>query len=369
MKTMFFLFIAALAALSAPAAADTILLKDGTRLEGVIEGEMDDASLIRTKYGSLTVKKTEIKEVLPEARSAETPPSAVGTSTVAPVALSTVTAVEVSSAAHAPEPPDVSAPPAMTFAVVSLGTSAVQKIYSEGGVVAATETWSPAGELISREGTVKDGVWRELYPGGAVKSEKTVLGGVNNGPLRTFYPSGALQTEANYLAGRLNGPMITYTEDASPLFEQNFVNGRLHGVVREYNPDASVKSETLYADGSPVASQTPAAAPASPVAAVSGAAAPKSPPSAYTVKSQSLARGDRYSFYYENRYKGRVILDSSFNLTSLSGSLPDGSAVFYGADGSPEKEFVFSGGGLLELKIFGPGAASYRYEKDKAIKK
>ncbi|MDQ7774014.1 MAG: hypothetical protein RDU13_10900 [Elusimicrobiales bacterium] len=352
MKTMFFLVIAALAA---PAAADTILLKDGTRLEGVIEGEMDDASLIKTKYGSLTVKKSEIKEVLPEAKAPETAPAAVETSTGAPVALSTVTAV--------------AAPPAMTFEVVSLGTSAVQKIYSEDGVAAATETWSPAGELISREGTVKDGVWRELYPDGAVKSEKTVLGGVNNGPLRTFYPSGALQTEASYLGGKLNGAMITYTEDASPLFEQNFVNGRLHGLVREFNPDASVKSETLYADGAPVASQTPAPAPASPAAALTGAADAKAPPSAYTVKSQSLARGERYSFYYENRYRGRVILDSSFNLTSLSGSLPDGSAVFYGADGSPEKEFVFSGGGLLELKIFGPGAASYRYEKDKAIKK
>lgn len=366
MKTLFFLLIAALAA---PAAADTIILKDGTRLEGVIEGEMDDASLIRTRYGSLTVKKTEIKEVIPETRAPETAPPAVEVSTPAPVAISTGAAVEISSAAAA-EPPAAAAPPAMTFATVSLGTSAVLKIYSEDGVIAATETWSPAGELISREGAVKDGVWKEFYPDGGIKSEKAVLGGANNGPLRTFYPSGALQTEANYLAGRLNGPMITYTEDAAPLFEQNFANGRLHGVVREYNPDASVKSETLYADGAPVASQAPSR-PASPAGATAqtGAAAPKSPPSAYAVKSQSLARGERYSFFYEDRYRGRVILDSSFNLTSLSGSLPDGSAVFYGADGSPEKEFVFSGGGLAELKVFGPGAAAYRYEKGKAIKK
>ncbi|KAF0126002.1 MAG: hypothetical protein FD189_1777 [Elusimicrobia bacterium] len=360
MKKLSLLIIALFAA---PAAADTILLKDGTRLEGVIEGEMDDTSLIRTRYGTLTVKKADIQEILPEEKPAQPAPSP------AEVAASTEAPVTVSTAAAAAEHPAVTAAPAMTFTAVSVGTSSVRKIYSENGVVTATQTWSSSGEFLSSEGTLQDGVWKELYPDGKVKTEKAVLGGSYNGPLRTFYPSGALQTEANYLAGRLNGPMITYTEDASPLFEQNFVNGRLHGLVREFNPDASVKSETLYADGSPVASQAPAPAPASPASVIAQAAAATPPPSAYTVKLQSLARGERYAFYYENRYRGHVILDSSFNLTSLSGSLPDGSAVFYGPGGSPEKEFVFSGGGLAELKVFGPGAAAYRYEKDKAIKK
>lgn len=362
MKKLSLLIIAALAA---PAAADTILLKDGTRLEGVIEGEMDGASLIKTKYGSLTVKKAEIQEIKPEEKPAEPVPAAPGEA-----AASTGTPVAVSTAAPASEPPAVPETPAMLFVTVALGTSAVQKIYSENGVASATETWSPSGELLSRDGAVKDGVWKELYPDGKVRTEKTVLGGSDNGPLRTFYPSGALQTEANYMAGKLNGPMITYTEDASPLFEQNFVNGKLHGLVREFNPDASVRSETLYADGVPVASREPAAEPAArEQRTTSPAPAAAPPPSSYSVKSQSLARGERYSFYYENRYKGRVILDSSFNLTSLAGSLPDGSAVFYGPDGSPEKEFFFSGGKLEGLKIYGPGAAEYRYEKDKAVKK
>ncbi len=367
MKIIFFLISAALAA---PAAADTILLKDGTRLEGVVEGEMEDASLVKTKYGSLTIKKTEIQEIKPEEKPAEAAPPAAeaAASTAAPVAVSSGPAVEISSAA-APAQLVAAAAPAMTFETVAVGTSSVMKIYSEDGVVTATETWSPAGELVSSEGTIKDGVWKELYPDGKVRTEKAVLGGRDNGPLRTFYPSGALQTEANYLAGRLNGAMTTYTEDASPLFEQNFANGKLHGLVREFNPDASVKAETLYADGVPVATQSPSPLPASPSAAVSRPAAASAPASPYTVKSQSLARGERYSFHYDNRYRGRVILDSSFNLTSLSGSLPDGSAVFYGPDGSPEKEFIFSGGKLEGLKIYGPGAAEYRYEKDKAIKK
>lgn len=367
MRTLSLLFITAF---SAPAAADTILLKDGTRLEGVIEGEMDDASLIRTKYGSLTVKKTEIKEIKPEEKAAPpAAPAAATVSTAAPVAVSTA-AVGISSAVPAAEPPAGGAAPAMTFATVATGTSAVLKIYSEDGVITATETWSSSGELVSREGTVKDGVWKEFHPDGKVRTEKTVLGGSHNGPLRTYYPSGALQTEANYLAGRLNGTMITYTEDASPLFEQNFADGKLHGLVREFNPDASVRSETLYADGVPVKghAEARAAAPAQ-EPSVQAPASAKPPSSPYTVKSQPLARGERYSFHYENRYKGRVILDSSFNLTSLSGSLPDGSAVFYGPDGSPEKEFVFSGGKLESLRIHGPSAAEYRYEKDKAIKK
>lgn len=369
MKKLSILMIALLAA---PAAADTILLKDGTRLEGVIEGEMDDASLIRTRYGTLTVKKTEIKEIKPDEPQAEAVPSGTGdvaVSTGAQVAVSTGTQISVSTGAPAAAQQGVAAAVRMTFTTVAVGTTTVHKIYSEDGVTVATETWSPAGELISREGTVKDGIWKELYPDGKVRTEKTVLGGSYNGPLRTFYPSGALQTEAGYLAGKLHGPMITYTEDASPLFEQNFVNGKLHGLVREFNPDSSVKSETLYADGAPVASRTGAAEQPSPKNSPRPASEVEPPPSPYTVKSQSLARGERYSFYYENRYKGRVILDSSFNLTSIRGSLPDGSAVFYGPDGSPEKEFVFSGGDLTGLKLYAPAAAEYRYEKDKAIKK
>jgi antitoxin component YwqK of YwqJK toxin-antitoxin module len=382
MKIIFFLL---LTALTAPAAADTIILKDGTRLEGVVEGELDGASLIRTKYGSLTVKKEDIQEILPEKKPAEPAPVAP-----AEVAASTETAAAVSTAPPAAVAEAVTEQPSMTFTTIRLGTSAVQKVYSEDGVAIATQTWSPSGELLSSEGTLRDGAWKELYPDGKVKTEKAVLGGRDNGPLRTFYPSGALQTEANYLAGRLDGPMITYTEDATPLFEQNFVNGKLHGLVREFNPDSSVKSETLYADGSPVASQSPTPAPA--MMSVQETKQAKEPDSMVTSKIALLARGERISFYLNNRYTGKIQFDRDFNVINYHAKIPDGTVKAYSIggkfsrnygvtapgtetfdwDGRLARELVFEGNQLKILRVFafdGTIEHEFTFKDGKAIKK
>ena len=48
--------------LCATARGEIIILKDGTKIEGEITGEMNGAALVKTKYGSLTINKNDIFE-------------------------------------------------------------------------------------------------------------------------------------------------------------------------------------------------------------------------------------------------------------------------------------------------------------------
>ena len=47
------------------AGADTMLLQDGTRIEGTIEGEMNGVNIVKTKYGSLNINKNNILSITP----------------------------------------------------------------------------------------------------------------------------------------------------------------------------------------------------------------------------------------------------------------------------------------------------------------
>jgi antitoxin component YwqK of YwqJK toxin-antitoxin module len=127
-----------------------------------------------------------------------------------------------------------------------------------------------------------------------------------------------------------------------------------------------VRSETHYTD------DLPAPPPSRSAAAGPAEAAPAQPESAVTVKSVSLARGERFSFQLNGKYIGKLHLDKNYNLISRGGKIPDGAVKAYTDDGRLEKEFIFEDKALKALRVYEPGGplkAEYTYEKDKAIKK
>lgn len=333
----------------ASAAADTVILKDGTKLTGAFEGEMEGVAIFRTQYGVLNINKSDIAETVKDAPAAAPAAQAAEVSTAAP-------------AAQAAEPPRPA--PALTFSAVAPSTTTSLKIYSEDGVAVATETYDSKGALVSLEGSLRDGTWKEFYPDGKVKTEKTLAGGKENGELRAYYPSGALQSSAFYSAGRLDGQVKILGEDGKTLFEQNFKGGLPHGWFREYHPDGAVKSEQFYSEGRP-------AEPPKPAAAAKPAEAPQD--SSVTAKYQSLARGERYSFHVNGKYSGKATLDKDNNLLSREGKLPDGLVKVYNREGKLYREFVFKGGELETLRVYaadGSVKSEFGYDKDgKALKK
>ena len=91
-----------------------------------------------------------------------------------------------------------------------------------------------------------------------------------------------------------------------------------------------------------------------------------------TAKTQGLARGERVSFYLENKYVARVHLDKDFNIVGKDGKAPDGTVKAYSKDGKLEKEFVFEKNEVKILRVYGPGGllkTEYGYKDDKAVKK
>ena len=330
MKLIFSLF---LLGSTTAAYADIIILKDGTRLEGVIEGEMEGVAMVKTRYGALNINKTDIASQERQDEPAVST-AAVATST-SPVEL----------------PAEPAAEPKYTFKTVTLSTSSFERIYAENGVVIATETFESKGELQGLQGVIKDGSYKEYYADSNLKTEKTVINAKTAGALKAYYPSGVVQSEAYYAAGVLNGTVRVYNENAKLLFEQNFKNGALNGWSKEFDEAGGLKSELFYADGHAAEKPKPAEA------VKSEAAAPETPESMVTVKTMNLARGERFTFYLNNKYVAKLHLDKDFNIISKDGKVPDGAVKVYNKDGKLEKEFVFEKDEAKILRIYESGGA------------
>ena len=336
--------------------ADTFILQDGARLEGDVTGEMDGMVLVQTRYGSLTIKRTDIRE---QAAAQPKPAPAPAVSTAAAAAVSTGPAVAVSTAQPAQAEPPA---PKLTFATVQPSTTTRLLVYAENGVAIATETLSAAGAQVSMEGAIKDGTYTEYYENGGLKTVKSFSGGKISGTLKAFYPAGPVQIEAYYLAGAKEGPFKYYDEDGKLLMEAAYKNDKLDGWKKEYDAAGAVKSEAYYtADhlGEPPKPQV-------------AAEHSKEVESAVTVKVLSLARGERFTFLLNGKYAGRASLDKDFNIISLEGDIPDGAVKVYGRDGKLQKEFIFEKTAIKTLLIYEPGGslkAEYIFTENKAIKK
>lgn len=384
MKSIFLILVLGL---TLNAGADTFILKDGTKLEGELTGEMDGVLLVKTKYGPLSINKNEILEqqaapapaVVDPTAPAEVPgalPEAVAASTAAPAAeIPTALPAEVAVSTPAPEveistamPEAVVAPaPKLSFRTIFPSTMTRQLVYLESGVAAATETFNSAGELVLTEGAIGNGTYTEYYPDGGLKTVKTMMSGKANGTLKAFYPSGALQIEAYYLAGGREGPFKFYTESGKLLMEAAYVNDRLNGWKREYGADGAVSFEAYYVDDRPAEPRKTQAAPAH---ARQPAAA--EPESMVTAKVMRLARGELFSFRLNGKYIGKANLDKNFNIISQEGKIPDGAVKIYSEDGKLLKELVFAKNAIKTLRIYdsgGPLIAEYTYAGSEAVKK
>ena len=363
--------LALLIALPAAAQADTFILKDGVRLEGEVAGEMNGAVLIKTKYGSLTVNRTDIAEqkVSAQQPAAQPEPAAQPAQPVPEAPVSTQAAVQAApavstqAAALAVEISTPAAEPAprLTFAAVEPSTTSRLLVYYENGVAIATETYS-AGALALTEGAIKNGTYTEYYPDGSLKTVKSVLNGRTSGTLRAYYPGGKLQIEAYYLGGAKDGAFKYYAEDGSPLMEAQYSNDKLNGLKKEFGPGGVVASQAYYEDDHLADQPKPAAA----------KAAAAEPESLVSAKSVQLARGERFSFQLNGKFIGKLNLDKDYNLIDQEGKVPDGTVRVYSSDGKLQKELVFQKNALKTLRIYeegGPLKAEYGYSEDKAVKK
>ncbi|OGS12151.1 MAG: hypothetical protein A2234_06065 [Elusimicrobia bacterium RIFOXYA2_FULL_58_8] len=366
MKLFIFFLILTLAPVSGR--ADTFFLKDGARLEGEVTGEMNGTVLVKTQYGSLTINRSDIVEQkAAEEQSATAQPPAALPEPAAGIAASTEPAqlplpepaaeAQASTSAALPAPQGEAVP--LTFSTVLPETGNRLLLYSEGGVITATETFDAAGALVSLEGILKNGTYSEYYPEGGLKAVKTLVNGKMSGSLKTYYPSGTLQVEAYYLDGAKEGDFKYFGENGKPLMAAAYKNNLLNGWKREYNPDGTLKNEAFYADDRAV----------DPPQAKPEAAPLQEQASLVTVKAKKVARGEILTFSLNDKYIGKLSLDKEFNIISQAGKVSDGPVKIYNKDGKLQKEIIFKQNEVKILRVYeedGALRAAYTFREGKA---
>lgn len=328
--------------------SETIILKDGVRIEGEFEGLVEDVYMVRTKYGVLNIKKDDIlsPDEIKIKTEKETTPQGINPSEIMPPDMIEKT----------------------YFLKVFQDTDSIKKIYYENEVIIATQTFNLKNELLSLEGKIKDGKYFEYYENGKIKAERNFLNGKEEGVAKFYYPSGNLQSKVEYSSGVLNGLVYIYSESGRLLFEQNYKDGVLEGISKEYDESGNVKREILYSGGK---EYIPAETVKKENIPARENLEEKEPLSLITAKKIEVARGEKYIIYSGKNLKATVIVDKNYNLISKSGKFPDGTLIIKNKDGHIEKEFQFENDSINFLKIYNPDGSlkeTYKYQGEKALK-
>jgi antitoxin component YwqK of YwqJK toxin-antitoxin module len=97
--------------------------------------------------------------------------------------------------------------------------------------------------------SLKQGVWREFYSGGKLKTETVYRNGKKQGLEITWYNGGCVKEERFYNNGILDGPVTFYGRNCKIEFMESFKNGVKEGLEIAYHPNGRIKAEGNYKKG------------------------------------------------------------------------------------------------------------------------
>lgn len=98
--------------------------------------------------------------------------------------------------------------------------------------------------------SLKQGVWKEFWSNGDLKSEVTYKNGLKTGlEIKWFDVPDCVEQEAYYKDGVLDGPSIYYSKKCRKDFYENFKNGIKNGTEVSYYPNGNIKAEGNYKKG------------------------------------------------------------------------------------------------------------------------
>ena len=316
---------------------EKIAMKDGTVIYGDFEGEIDDHLIIRTKYGVLSVPRSEI---LDDADSINIPES-----------VNLRISVEKSTEGY------------------------VRRFY-EGGVLKGTQVLSEGGVIISSDGYIPDGVYYEYGEGGNIISERMIKNGVENGPLIEFYEDGRIKARIDYHNGKAHGKAIFYTMDSKPMLEQTYSNGVLDGFSIEYDIEGNVKAKVLYSNGKLVDSIVKVEKDVKEETKQPEGLKASSAVDKVDIKPDistrvvKIARGKKVFVYVKNRYFGSFIYDKNYNIIDITGRIPDD--IIDVSDDNKRLRFEFSSNWPISAVLIENGVEVkklYYSEDGKAVEK
>jgi antitoxin component YwqK of YwqJK toxin-antitoxin module len=216
----------ALTVLTSLCAAETVVLKDGSRLEALRVVDSGDNLSVETKYGNFLTSKTDVENL-----------KELGFAMPASKGYPKTDGKEF----YSEQLPDLS----------------INVTYYESGKKIGAQLYSNTGVLMLSEGMLPDGSYREYYEDGKLKKEKSMIGGQNNGVFKIYYPDGTLQNEAYFIEGKTNGVYKVFSPTGALFLEKNYIKGVANGYSIEYDNAGKVKSQVLYVDGTPKLNEPP----------------------------------------------------------------------------------------------------------------
>jgi antitoxin component YwqK of YwqJK toxin-antitoxin module len=96
----------------------------------------------------------------------------------------------------------------------------------------------------------KEGIKKQYYADGKLKSEVPYQNNIPKGNSRTYYPNGNLSEEGTWKNGGWDGVYKYYYENGKLSYEWNFVNGKREGEQKYYFPNGKLNYIGNWKDGS-----------------------------------------------------------------------------------------------------------------------
>lgn len=230
----------------------------------------------------------------------------------------------------------------------------------------------------------REGLWKEYYSTGKLKSEITYQENRKNGHARTYYKSGALQEEGNWLIGKWDGsykyyyesgqlsydwkfvngkregPQKYYYENGKINYDGNWKNGNENGILKEYSKEGQLIAEKKFNEGkidektskyyvapsNSTPSSTPTHSPSNLKNNISTTPNISNPVVPADIKRDDASVGvfKESGHHKLMNPKGQVAREGIFD----KGNLVEGKIYHYGPDGKLKKTLIYKGGNLVQ---------------------
>lgn len=102
-----------------------------------------------------------------------------------------------------------------------------------------------------------DGIRKQFYPDGVLKSETTFAGNAARGYMKIYHTNGRMAEEGMWLNASWDGPYKSYYEDGSLSYAWNYKEGRREGEQAYFLNDGSLDYIGIWKDGKEVAKASP----------------------------------------------------------------------------------------------------------------
>jgi uncharacterized protein len=96
----------------------------------------------------------------------------------------------------------------------------------------------------------RQGLWKEFYPQGGIRSEGIYTDGIRTGEWVFYFANGMVEQRGTYdLRGREQGRWIWYYDNGNLRREEHYLNGVQHGGMVEYDEEGEIMAKGEFIEG------------------------------------------------------------------------------------------------------------------------